>query len=67
MLETLAIRVVDLDLEIHCSFSDYYGPQAQIDPNFVTSSGFSSGAFMNMQLHFCYSHVIKAVGMFAGG
>ena len=42
-------------------------PQLHLNPNTVTISGFSAGAFMASQLHFIYSGVIKGAGLVSGG
>ena len=37
------------------------------NPNTVTVSGFSAGAFMAMQMHVTNSHIIKGAGIAGGG
>ena len=38
-----------------------------VDPNTITSSGFSSGSFMSNQLHVVFSKTFKGVGLMNGG
>lgn len=42
-------------------------PKLAIDPNSLTVSGISSGAFMAVQLHVTYSATFKGCGALAGG
>ena len=42
-------------------------PSLDGNPNTVTVSGFSAGAFMAMQMHVINSHTIKGAGIVGGG
>ena len=42
-------------------------PGFEADPNFVTISGFSGGAFMADQLKIIYSETFKGAGLLSGG
>ncbi|MDX9730972.1 MAG: PHB depolymerase [Bdellovibrionales bacterium] len=42
-------------------------PRLTIDPNRITVSGVSSGAFMAVQLHVAHSNIIKGAASVAGG
>ena len=42
-------------------------PRLNIDPDSLTTSGLSAGAFAAVQFHFAYSSVVKGAGVVAGG
>ena len=46
---------------------DYPLPPMGADPNTITISGFSSGAFMSTNLNVIYSSFIKGAGLVSGG
>ena len=46
------------------SFSKLTG--MNVDPNFISIAGFSSGSFMAMNMHVAFSSTIKGAGLGAG-
>ena len=42
-------------------------PPMGADPNTITFSGYSGGAYMSHYMHVIHSDVIKGVGLFNGG
>lgn len=42
-------------------------PHLALNPQTITVSGFSSGAFMAVQMHVAHSSLIKGIAVFAGG